>query len=150
MRKSRWFLLLAGAVLLVGAAAVPAATGAAAAIEVGTVLDAKQEVPKPSGAKVGAAGLFSGTIKGGKITWRMTFTKLTGAATGGAHIHLGAGGKAGDVAVALCGPCRSGQTGSAAIPAAAVAAIKGGRAYVNVHTGKNAAGEIRGQLVVVG
>ena len=39
--------------------------------------------------------------------WKLTFAKLSGAATA-AHIHLGAKGKAGNVLVALCGPCTSG------------------------------------------
>jgi hypothetical protein len=149
MNRNRW-LALAGASLLALAlaAAATARPDAAAAIEIATLMDTKQEVPKPQATR--GAGLFTGTIRGGRLTWRITFTKLTGAASGGAHIHLGARGTAGDVAVALCGPCTPGQRGSAPIKASVVNAIKAGGAYVNVHTGKNAAGEIRGQLVVVG
>jgi hypothetical protein len=48
--------------------------------------------------------------------------------------------------VALCGPCRNGQRGTATISHAQLRTIRAGRAYVNVHTRKNGAGEIRGQL----
>ena len=48
--------------------------------------------------------------------------------------------------VALCGPCRNGQRGTAMISHAQLRTIRAGRAYVNVHTRKNGAGEIRGQL----
>jgi CHRD domain len=48
--------------------------------------------------------------------------------------------------VPLCGPCRSGQRGTAAITPAQLRTIRAGRTYVNVHTARNAAGEIRGQV----
>ena len=47
--------------------------------------------------------------------------------------------------VPLCGPCKSGATGTATISKAVIAALESGGAYTNVHTAKNAAGEIRGQ-----
>ena len=62
---------------------------------------------------------------------------------------MGKAGKAGPIAVALCGPCRSGQRGTAKVNARTVTALWRALtdlAYVNVHTPKNAAGEIRGQV----
>jgi hypothetical protein len=109
-------------------------------------LTAKQEVPKPKGAS--GSGTFTGTLNGNKLTWRLTFTGLTGRA-GAAHIHLGRAGVAGGVIVALCGPCRSGQHGTLTVSKAAHDAIERNRTYVNVHTAKNAAGEIRGQVKAV-
>jgi hypothetical protein len=82
------------------------------------------------------------------LTWRLTFSKLTGRAVA-AHIHTGRRGVAGPVAVALCGPCRTGATGRATVTAATLAALESGRAYVNVHTARNPAGEIRGQIPAV-
>jgi hypothetical protein len=55
-------------------------------------------------------------------------------------------GKAGNVLVALCGPCKSGQSGTAKISAMALRDIKKHLTYVNVHTAKNPNGEIRGQV----
>ena len=112
-------------------------------------LTAGAEVPKPNGVPAAAGGTFAVTLtdKAGKYTakWTLTFHNLTGKAAA-AHIHKGKVGRAGPVLVALCGPCHSGQSGSAVIPAAAATAIEQGAAYVNVHTAKNAGGEIRGQV----
>ncbi len=112
-------------------------------------LAAGNEVPKPTGAKAGAGGSFAAGLTrkatGGTLAWRLTFHGLTGKAIA-AHVHFGKRGKAGPIAVALCGPCRSGQRGSAKLNARTVSALLGGGAYVNVHTPKNPAGEIRGQI----
>lgn len=117
-----------------------------------TVLNTAQEVPKPKRTLRGATGRFAVTaVKSGSsavITWRLTFSKLTGRAVA-AHIHTGRRGVAGPVAVALCGPCRSGATGKATVNAATLAALESGRTYVNVHTARNPAGEIRGQIPAV-
>lgn len=113
-------------------------------------LTASSEVPKPTGVRVGAAGAFTGTVvelenDRARLTWRLTFTKLTGRALA-SHIHAGKAGTAGAVLVGLCGPCRNGQRGTATMSHAQLRTIRTGRAYVNVHTAKNAAGEIRGQV----
>ena len=118
------------------------------AIALTAALTPGKEVPKPIGAKAGAGGRFSAGLtrkaSGGTLAWRLTFHGLTGRAIA-AHVHIGAPGKAGPIAVPLCGPCRSGQRGDAKVNARTMAALLGGRAYVNVHTPKNPAGEIRGQ-----
>jgi CHRD domain len=123
----------------------------AAVATVRTALNARQEVPRPRGAGR-ARGLFTATAtKSGAsavVTWRLTFSRLTGRALA-AHIHIGARGRAGGVAVALCGPCRSGVRGRATVTGATLAALESGRAYVNVHTRRNPAGEIRGQIAAV-
>ena len=63
-----------------------------------------------------------------------------------AHIHLGAMGKAGNVLVPLCGPCKNGVSGTVTVSAAVKSAFAKHLLYVNVHTAKNPNGEIRGQL----
>jgi len=56
---------------------------------------------------------------------------------------------AGPVTLALCGPCRSGAAGRATVTGAALNALESGSAYVNVHTPRNPAGEIRGQVPAI-
>ena len=108
-------------------------------------LSSGQEVPKQIVRDRAAHGLFKGTLSGNTLTWRLTFAKLTGPATM-AHIHMAAKGKSGNIVVALCAPCTSGQKGTSTISADLLQAFKKHLLYVNVHTAKNPAGEIRGQL----
>ena len=108
-------------------------------------LTAAQEIPKQAVKDAAASGSFTATLSGKKLSWKLTFSKLTGQATA-AHIHIGAMGKAGGVAVALCGPCKSGQKGTATLTSAQLKDATKHLLYVNVHTAKNPAGEIRGQI----
>ena len=142
------------ALLIVATAAaallVVSLAGAAENYTVGATLKNNTEVPRAKGAPF-AKGSFSGKYveskTGATLTWKLTFTRLTGKARA-AHIHKGKRGQAGPVVVPLCGPCQSGQAGKVHISKAVVAALEKNNAYVNVHTAKNAAGEIRGQVKV--
>lgn len=107
-------------------------------------LAARSETPKPKGA-IRATGVFTATLTGSSLAWRLTFSRLTGKALA-AHVHLGRPGVAGPVAVPLCGPCVSGAHGTKKVTAKVRTALRSGGAYVNVHTAKNPAGEIRGQV----
>ena len=115
------------------------------------VLNSLQEVPRPKGA-ARATGRFTATVakigSSATLTWRLAYSRLTGRAVA-AHIHLGRRGVAGRVLVPLCGPCRTGATGRATVSGATLAALESGRAYVNVHTARNPAGEIRGQIPAI-
>jgi hypothetical protein len=117
-----------------------------------TSLTAKQEVPKPKGNVRRARGTFTATVTKqgttGRIAWRLTFSRLTGRAVA-AHIHRGQRGRPGPVIVPLCAPCRSGARGAATVNASVLNALEAGRAYVNVHTARNPAGEVRGQIRAV-
>lgn len=120
---------------------------------VATALNARQEVPRPKGNANRARGTFTATVTKasattGSIAWRLTFSRLTGRAVA-AHIHIGASRRAGPVAVPLCGPCRSGVRRTATLQSSVLAALEAGRAYVNIHTPRNPAGEIRGQIRAV-
>jgi hypothetical protein len=121
----------------------------AVAASVTTRLNARQEVPRPKGRANRARGTFTATVTklgtSGTLSWRLRFSRLTGRAVA-AHVHVARRGRAGPVAVPLCGPCRSGARGNATLGASTIAALEAGRAYVNVHTARNPAGEIRGQL----
>jgi CHRD domain len=107
-------------------------------------LDARHETPAPKAAARGT-GLFTATLSGRVLTWKLTFSRLTGPALA-AHIHLGKPGVAGPVVVPLCGPCVSGVHKRVVVTLKVRNALLHGRAYVNVHTKKNPAGEIRGQV----
>lgn len=117
------------------------------------VLTGGAEVPKPKGLEAGAAGTFTVSVakQGGKYvgTFKLSYRNLTGKAVA-AHIHKGKPGKAGPVLVALCGPCISGKSGKVTFSQAVNTAIGAGVTYVNIHTAKNAAGEIRGQVKKTG
>ena len=140
-------LFIAGAVC---ALAVAALAGAASKSTIWTAaLTSRQEVPKQVVKAPLAHGLFKGTLSGSKLTWKLTYSKLTGSATA-AHIHMGAKGTAGNVVVPLCGgtpACKSGLSGTTTLTSAMMSAFKKHLLYVNVHTAKNPNGEIRGQVL---
>ena len=142
-------LLAAGAIAALALAALSSARPAAGMKKLNATLNAGQEIPKQVVKDQAAHGTFAGTLVGTKLTWKLTFAKLTGPATA-AHIHLAGMGKSGPVVVALCGPCKSGMAGTAKISAAVLAKIEKHLMYVNVHTAKNPAGEIRGQVTATG
>src|SRR5262245_34438914 len=145
-----------GAVALVALALAGFALASAGgdSYKVSARLKARTEVPRPTGVPATAAGAFTGTAtelanNKARITWKLTFSHLSGRAIA-AHIHLGKPGKAGPVALALCGPCRSGQKGTGLLTHAQFGRLEAGGAYVNVHTTKNPGGEIRGQIKAAG
>ena len=144
MRKA---LVIVVAVVLAAALAAGglAAVGKEGTYKLSAKLTAAREVPKPKGVPSGATGTFTGTLRGKKLTFRLTFAHLSGKATA-AHIHKGKAGKSGPVLVALCGPCKSPVVKTVTVTSNQRDAIEHGATYVNVHTTKNAGGEIRGQI----
>jgi uncharacterized cupredoxin-like copper-binding protein len=149
-------LAAAGAASAGGRAyAPPRTTAASKTYRLTASLDAGQEVPHPhvTPAARDAGGSFAAmlTLNGteGTLDWHLTFGHLTGRATA-AHVHLGVPGKAGPVAIPLCGPCSSGAHGvfhgTTSGHAKLFDALLHRGAYVNVHTALNPAGEIRGQI----
>jgi hypothetical protein len=137
-------------VAVVALAAALAAGGLAAVGKEGTYklsakLTAAREVPKPKGVPASARGTFTGTLRGKKLTFRLTFSHLSGKAAA-AHIHKGKAGTSGPVLVTLCGPCKSPVAKTITVTSAQRDAIEHKATYVNVHTPKNLGGEIRGQI----
>jgi len=146
-------LLVAIAVGIALAVAGVALAGSSSAIyKYRSSLTAGGEVPKPAGA-AGAKGVFTATVTGTgstrTISWKLTFSGLSGKAMA-AHVHKGKAGVAGAVIVPLCGPCTSGQSGKAKISTNVADVLEHGGAYVNVHPAKNMGGEIRGQVKLTG
>ena len=140
MRKIAVLLAIAGA-LVATAVSIAATQGMGWSAS----LTSGKEIPKQAVKVPNATGKFTATVSGSTLKWTLTFSKLSGAATA-AHIHLGAMGKAGAPLVALCGPCKSGVSGSAPLTAALKTDFTKHLLYVNIHTAKNPAGEIRGQI----
>ena len=144
-RRRALAVTAAAALTLGGGGALLAATSHTTTAH--ATLKPSSEVPKPTGAGK-ASGSFNGTLKGKRLHWTLRFSKLS-SKPAGAHIHTGARGKAGPVVVVLCGTnCRSGMSGNATLSGTVLAAMKAGRTYVNVHSTKNPAGEIRGQVTL--
>jgi hypothetical protein len=139
-------VLVAGALAMLVFAAVSSARSSSGMYQLSATLNAGQEIPMQVVKNQSAHGSFTATLSGTHLVWKLTFAKLTGPATA-AHIHLGGMGKAGNVVVPLCTPCKSTMKGTATISASLLKTIKKHGTYVNVHTAKNPNGEIRGQLV---
>lgn len=152
MKRPSLSLAACGVALLLAVGGAAAGTRShATTIQLTAALNAAEEVPAPTGNVSAARGTFTATAArsggGATLSWRLAFSGLTGRATA-AHIHVAPRGQAGPVAVPLCGPCESDASGTATVTAEVLGAIQAGRAYANVHTPTNRAGEIRGQLAV--
>jgi CHRD domain len=108
-------------------------------------LQGSQEVPVVSGNGSGNAELTHDTATK-KLTWKVTFGGLSGAATA-AHFHGPAEpGKNAGVVIPIAG-ATSPMEGSATLTDAQAADLMAGKWYVNIHTATNKGGEIRGQVV---
>lgn len=134
--------------------AVPAT--AAAPTKFGATLNGRSEAPKTSSKATGTA-TFTIAANGKSIRYTLNAKGLTGPPQA-AHIHIGKPGQAGPVVVPLATkPFKLPRSGTltsknfTAAPgtssfAAVIKDIRAGRAYVNIHTKKFPAGEIRGQI----
>jgi hypothetical protein len=131
------------ATLALGAAF--AFAGPAFADKMKVTLDGKAEVPPNTSAGKGTADLdFDAASK--KLSWKLTYSGLSGAPTA-AHFHGPAeAGKNAGVAVAIPNAGSSPVEGSATLTDAQAADLMAGKYYINVHTAANPAGEIRGQV----
>jgi CHRD domain-containing protein len=135
------------ATIALGAGVVLA--GPAFAEKLKAVLDAKSEVPPNASTATGTADIdFDPATK--KLTWKLTYSGLSGPATA-AHFHGPAEvGKNASVAVPITDAGSSPVEGSATLTDAQAADMMAGKCYVNVHTAANPGGEIRGQVTKAG
>ena len=143
--------------LVAGAASTGSAlAGGGSSFQFKAKLDPDSEVPPNTSDGKGEAE-FSVSRSGRSIRYRIDAEGLTGRVRA-AHIHLGDKGKAGPVVITICArTCsmpRSGRLSranftkapGAANFAAVVRALRAERTYVNIHTKKYPAGEVRGQI----
>jgi hypothetical protein len=155
-------MLLAAAFAALLVAGLAGGATSARTFKLSARLTVGQERPVPPDSVQRARGTFTGTLVGRRLTWKLTYTRLSGKAKA-AHIHLGAPDTIGPIIVTLCTsrcippvdttcPCSVTGKGIVTDPFPDVKtlnAIRAGRTYVNIHTAKNPRGEIRGKIVAV-
>jgi CHRD domain-containing protein len=156
MPRKRLILVLALLALLAAPGAVSAVDPTQPAY--GGPLTGAQETPAVTTTATGQ-GTAVISADGSTITYILTYSGLSGTANA-AHIHTGATGVAGGIILPLTvGPSPMTGTltaanftasGSVTTFAQAVAAIRAGTTYFNIHTTANPGGEIRGQILAAG
>jgi len=129
-----------------GASDYPAAPAGMTATNFSATLSSAAEVPPNASPATGAmtASLNKDTSV---LTWRVTYSGLTGPATM-AHFHGPAMPGANAGVVVPMPSAASPAEGSATLTAAQIADLTAGKWYVNVHTAANPGGEIRGQVMM--
>ena len=129
----------------VALATTVAFAGPAFAEKFKATLNGKSEVPATTSAGKGTAVIdYNPATK--KLSWKLTYSGLTGPAIA-AHFHGPADpGKNAGVAVVIPNAGKSPVVGSATLTAAQAKDLEAGKYYINVHTAKNPGGEIRGQV----
>jgi hypothetical protein len=135
-----------GLLSAVGGAVLLAATPAAAHVTLQANLTAAQEVPAPDVTGHNPQGTATTLILENDLTiqYQITVQDLTGPAIL-AHIHEAPPGTPGPVVITLDHTTLQGTT--PALTDAQLRALFAGDLYLNVHTGQNPEGEIRGQIV---
>jgi hypothetical protein len=108
-------------------------------------LSGAQEVP-PAGSSGTGSAEVSLNNNTNLLTWKVTYSGLTGPATG-AHIHgPAAPGQNAAVVVPFTGLAAQPVVGQATLTPQQVNDLAAGLWYVNIHTANSPGGEIRGQL----
>ena len=156
MRRTRLALIAAAIALLAAPGAVLAVDPTQPAY--GGPLSGAQENPAVVTSATGQ-GTVVISADGSTITYIVTYSGLSGTVNA-AHIHTGAAGTNGGVILPLtAGPspmvgtltaANFSASGSITTFAQAVAAIRAGTTYFNLHTAANPGGEVRGQIVAAG
>ncbi|HWQ13225.1 MAG TPA: CHRD domain-containing protein [Roseiflexaceae bacterium] len=116
----------------------------------GATLSAEQEVPAPNvppNFEGAGSGLFVLSADRTRLTYHISFASLTGAETG-AHIHQAPPGEPGGVVFPLL--AGNPKVGTLTLTVTQTADLIAGEYYVNIHTGANPGGEIRGQILPAG
>ncbi len=138
MIKLTAFAIALGATALAGPAL-------AEKVAMKATLNGASEAPPTTTKGAGTADIDYDTATK-TLSWKLTYSGLTGPATA-AHFHGPAEpGKNAGVAVPIPNAASSPVSGSATLTDAQAADLLAGKYYVNVHTKDNPAGEIRGQV----
>jgi len=157
---------------LVGLVMLSATSANEGTLSLRATLSGFQEVPPKL---TDATGTFTATINGGQLNYKLTYSGLSSSALQ-AHIHFGQRAVSGGIFIWLCQTATnpaptagvpvcptaggivtgtasaasvlkiSGQTLNAGNFSDAIAIIRSGEAYANVHTTNFPGGEIRGQI----
>lgn len=110
-------------------------------------LSGASEVPPTSSA---ASGMLEASMNKDTnvLSWTVSYSGLTGPATGG-HFHGPAmAGQNAGVVLPFAGSLASPIKGTATLTAAQAGDLMAGKWYVNLHTAASPGGEIRGQVSV--
>lgn len=137
--------LLAAAVLALAGCSVLQPTAHLAAFS--TQMTGLNEVPPVATSASGwlDAMLDKNTLL---LRWKLSYTGLSGPATG-AHFHGPAAiGANASIALAFTNPVKNPLEGRATLTPAQAADLLAGKWYANIHTQAHPGGEIRGQLIL--
>ena len=147
MNPIRHALLSASIVSLLGFGACSMPSAAPTSTALTARLAGASEVPA---VMSDATGTVEATLTptSNVLTWKITYSGLSGAATA-AHFHGPAmAGQNAGVVVPITGNLASPIVGSAVLTASQAADLTAGKWYVNLHTAANPGGEVRGQVSV--
>lgn len=141
-------LALAGCASQTAGSSAPSAAASNVVVYTATLSPAEEVPPAADSKGTGTAEVRLNT-RTNELTWKVTYSGLTGPATAG-HIHGPAakGSNAGVIVpfanLPAAGPSAEGK---GTINQAQYGDLAAGLYYVNVHTAKYPGGEIRGQLM---
>jgi hypothetical protein len=122
-----------------------AAPAFAETVNLKAALTAASEVPPTQSQGKGEVTATYDTASK-KLTWKGSYSGLSGPATA-AHFHgPAAAGKNAGVVIPIGNATKSPFEGSATLTDAQAQQLLSGEWYVNIHTAANKAGEIRGQV----
>jgi hypothetical protein len=135
---------LALAAVLAASFAIGTGVARAETMNFKATLDGKSEAP-PTQSKATGQATFTYDTATKQLTWNITYTGLSGPATG-AHIH-GPADPGKNAGVAIPFPSAASPIkGSKALTDAQAKDLIAGKYYVNIHTAANKDGEIRGNI----
>jgi len=146
MKVPKRLFLMAIALASIGGCAMmsPGSSPGSSAVRLGGTLSGAQEVPAVA---TSGTGTLTATFdrQTNKLNYRVTYSGLSGPATG-AHFHGPAA--AGQNAGVVVGFQRAESPieGEATLTGAQAADLLAGRWYVNIHTARHPGGEIRAQV----